>query len=162
MKRLSWYAIKVVVGKEEKVKERLERNDIIAVIPKKLVFEYKRGKWKERVIKLMPGYVFVKIPREFRLYYLIKNTWFVLYFLGNGLSQPIDEQEMEYILLINNFQEKSIVKYNDREILRVIGPIEKYKDKIIKFDRRKKKVLLEFDLSGEKKRTWVGVEFQKH
>jgi transcription antitermination factor NusG len=162
MKPLFWYAIKVVAGKEEKVKGRLEKHDIVAVIPQKRVFEYKAGKWKERIIKLIPGYVFVKIPKDdYWLYYLIKNTWFVLYFLGSGLKQPIADEEMEYILLINDFKEKSIVEYNEQGKLKFIGPIEKYRNKIVKLDRRKKKVLLEFDLSGEKKRTWVGVEFQK-
>lgn len=160
MKPLFWYAIKVVVGKEEKVREWLERHYIIAVIPQKRVFEYKAGKWKERIIKLIPGYVFVKIPKDdYWLYYFIKNTWFVLYFLG-GLKEPIADEEMEHILLINDFKEKSIIEYNDQG-LKFIGPIEKYKDRIVKLDRRKKKVLLEFNLSGEKKRTWVGVDFKK-
>src|SRR5690554_6587683 len=61
-KNLSWYAVFVKTGEENKVKERLDyrfKGNPSIMIPKKVLKERRQGKWYRRIRNLFPGYIFI-------------------------------------------------------------------------------------------------------
>ena len=57
----TWYAARVLTGKEYDVRKELRKFNIDAevYIPRRLVTEYKRGKIDQRTEKMLPGYLLI-------------------------------------------------------------------------------------------------------
>jgi transcriptional antiterminator NusG len=105
-----WYVVKVQSGREESIKEAIERRVKIEgleeffgqiIIPVERVTEL--GKNNKRVIKekkLYPGYLMVEVEYNDRMLYLFRETSGVGDFVGGGLNhppQPMKQKEVERI-----------------------------------------------------------------
>ena len=111
-----WYIVTTYSGYENSVKQDLERrkesmnmSDMIyqVLIPEETVeVTDKKGKKKEKVIKLFPGYVFVEMEVEGEmdedLWFMVRNTPKVTGFLGSSgggtKPVPVPKDEMDGIL----------------------------------------------------------------
>jgi transcriptional antiterminator NusG len=92
-----WYVVKVQSGREESIKEAIERRVKIEgleeyygqiIIPVEKVTEMRGGKRVTRERKLYPGYLMVEVEYNDRILYLFRETSGVGDFVGGSLSHP--------------------------------------------------------------------------
>lgn len=95
--RMKWYVVKVQSGREEAIKEAIERRVKIEgleeyfgqiLIPMDKEIVKVKGKRKERMRKRFPGYIMAKVDFNDRILYLFRETSGVGDFVGGGLNQP--------------------------------------------------------------------------
>ena len=93
----NWYVVKVQSGREESIKDAIERRVKIegleeyfgqVIIPVERVAEMRNGKRVVRERKLYPGYLMVEVEFNDRILYLFRETSGVGDFVGGGLNRP--------------------------------------------------------------------------
>jgi transcriptional antiterminator NusG len=102
-----WYVVKVQSGREESIKEAIERRIKIEgleeffgqiVIPVEKVTEMRNGKKVTKTKKLFPGYLVAEVEYNDRILYLFRETSGVGDFVGasaNRAPPPMSEREVE-------------------------------------------------------------------
>lgn len=102
-KDLRWYALKVISGKETKVKEYIEldmhNHKFEKYVPQVLIPVRKeekivRGKRTIKEVSLLPGYVLVEASLVGEIPHMLRNTPGVLGFLG-GTDNPTPMRQAE-------------------------------------------------------------------
>jgi transcription termination/antitermination protein NusG len=105
-----WYVVKVQSGREESIKEAIERRVKIEglddqfgqiIIPVERVTEMRNGKRVVRERKLYPGYLMVEVEYNDGILYLFRETAGVGDFVGGGLNKPptpMSDREVERML----------------------------------------------------------------
>jgi transcription termination/antitermination protein NusG len=105
-----WYVVKVQSGREESIKEAIERRVKIEgledyfgqiIIPVERVTEMRSGKRVVRERKLYPGYLMVEVEYNDRILYLFRETSGVGDFVGGSLNHappPMSDREVERML----------------------------------------------------------------
>ena len=105
-----WYVVKVQSGREESIKEAIERRVKIEgleeffgqiVIPVEKVVEMRNSKRVTRERKLYPGYLMVEVEFNDRILYLFRETSGVGDFVGAGVNRapvPMAPREVERML----------------------------------------------------------------
>ena len=92
-----WYVVKVQSGREESIKDAIERRvkieglqDLFGqiVIPVEKVTEMRKNKRVVKERKLYPGYLMVNLEFNDRMLYLFRETSGVGDFVGGGLNKP--------------------------------------------------------------------------
>lgn len=151
-----WYALFVVTGEEDKVKERIYfrmKDELKALVPKRRMRERKEGKWQERIRTLFPGYVLLNGQINTEVYNLISTIPGVIRFLKNNDGpQYIDEHEMYIIQKLTSENEIigfSSVDIRGRKIQIIDGPLTGMEGYIQSIDRRKGRAKVLINLMGE-------------
>ncbi len=105
-----WYVVKVQSGREESIKESIERRVKIEgleeyfgqiIIPVERITEMRGGKRVVRERKLYPGYLMVEVEYNDRILYLFRETSGVGDFVGGGVNHPpspMADHEVERML----------------------------------------------------------------
>jgi len=105
-----WYVVKVQSGREESIKDSVERRVKIEglddffgqiIIPIEKVVEMRGGKRVTRERKLYPGYLMVEVEYNDRILYLFRETSGVGDFVGGSLNHappPMADHEVERML----------------------------------------------------------------
>jgi transcription termination/antitermination protein NusG len=105
--KLQWYVVKVQSGREESIKEAIERRvkieglqDIFGqiVIPTEKVSEMRKNKRYIRERKLLPGYLMVQVEFNEHMLYLFRETSGVGDFVGAGIGKkplPMSDREVQ-------------------------------------------------------------------
>jgi transcriptional antiterminator NusG len=105
-----WYVVKVQSGREESIKEAIERRVKIEgleeyvgriVIPIERYTEIRNSKRVQRTRKLYPGYLMVECEYNDRILYLFRETSGVGDFVGGGINKappPMPDREVESML----------------------------------------------------------------
>jgi len=92
-----WYVVKVQSGREETIKESIERRVKIEnleeyygqiYIPAERVTEMRRGKRYTREKKTLPGYIMAEVEYNDRILYLFRETPGVGDFVGATVNKP--------------------------------------------------------------------------
>ncbi len=153
-----WYALFVVTGEEDRVKERIcfiIKGELKALVPKRRMRERKAGKWQERIRLLFPGYVLLKVHMNMRIYNLISAIPGVIRFLKNSDGpQDIDEEEIFVIQKLTSYNEiiePSRVYMRGDKIEVIDGPLLGMEGFIQSIDKRKGRVKVLLNLMGKPK-----------
>ena len=105
---MNWFTIRVISGKEKKIKESLlfeldyqdlsvEVGDIL--VPSENIVEMKDGKKKIKNKVFFPGYILIQMSDSKEVRYLIENSNGVISFVGpNNEPQALKESEVTRIL----------------------------------------------------------------
>ena len=105
-----WYSLRVISGKEKKIKERLEleiqRNkwsEVITqiIVPSEKVYKIRNGKKVIMERNILPGYILVEaIPSRFsgEMILTIVNSPNVIHFLGKNNPIPMQQSEANRML----------------------------------------------------------------
>jgi transcriptional antiterminator NusG len=105
-----WYVVKVQSGREESIKEAIERRVKIEgledyfgkiIIPIEKYTEIRNNKRVQRTRKLYPGYLMVEVEYNDRILYLFRETSGVGDFVGGGVNRappPMPQREVESML----------------------------------------------------------------
>lgn len=148
----NWYTLRVLSGKENKVKELLphtedyEKHVEEILIPNEKTVRV-RGNKKIVVTKnLLPGYMFIKFkttPPDPDFVKSTEQTKFVASFLSDEKGKPIPIKEEEFAKIIGNV-ELSHKKVSDiskgDKIIVTDGPFQKFDGTVVDVDKDKKKL----------------------
>lgn len=165
---MNWYVIYVRGGKEEEVKELLQKYYLDAFCPKMEVLYRKQGE-SFLVNKLMfPNYIFVKSSLkhdEFHAKFVelrqkIQGIVKEMKFDNEGTS-PLYQDEISFLEQILN--DEYIMKHSIGKIINgkpciIQGSLSGFEDSIRKIDRHKRRSLIEVSLHGELKQIYVSLE----
>src|SRR5262249_14444578 len=111
-----WYVVKVQSGREESIKEAIERRVKIEglqdffgqiIIPVENGTQMRGGKRVVKERKLYPGYLMVQVEYNDRILYLFRETSGVGDFVGGSLNhppQPMKPHEVERMLFSQDKQ----------------------------------------------------------
>ncbi len=151
-----WYALFVVTGEEDKVKERIHlriRDELKALVPKRRMRERKEGSWQERIRPLFPGYVLLNGQINNRTYNLISDMPGVIRLLKNTDGpQEIYENEIWFLKRLiadNEIIGCSNVYIQGDKVVVVDGPLFGLEGYIKAVNKRKGRVKVFFNLMGE-------------
>ena len=103
-----WYVLRVQAGREETIKETLEKKLIVQglapyaptiLVPTERISEIKGGKKRYKDRKLYPGYIIVEMDLTEDVWYCIKDTGGIGDFVGSYRKPiPLSPPEVERIL----------------------------------------------------------------
>jgi transcriptional antiterminator NusG len=108
-----WYVVKVQSGREDSIKEAIERRVKIEgleeyygeiIIPTETVVEMRRGKRVKKDRKLYPGYLMANVEYNDRILYLFRETSGVGDFVGGTITRPpppMSQREIDTMLRKN-------------------------------------------------------------
>ena len=116
---MNWYSLRVMSGKENKVKDSIFREldfdkDLKAnveeiLIPTENIVHIKDGKKTVKEKSLLPGYMLVKMMMNNETKFFIENIDGVMSFVGpKGNPQPVTDNEMARYLSSSENQDSSI------------------------------------------------------
>lgn len=159
-----WYALFVLTGEEDNVKERLRyrfEDRYRIVVPKRKLRERKDGTWHDAVRVLFPGYVLVNGQIGIEQYQRFKDVPGLIKLLGSGYEPTrINEREIDIIsrLVIND----DIIGFSDILVengaIRVVdGPLLDMEGLIVSIDRRKSRAKVKLHFLGEERTVELGV-----
>ena len=158
-----WYIIQTYSGYENSVKDDLMRrvdsmgmNDFIfsVVVPEETIIEKKeKGKEKEKIKQLYPGYVFVEMIVTDESWFVVRNTPRVTGFLGSsgGGTKPVPlaPEEIKQILLkIGVISKPKYDHFIEKEVEILSGPYQGLKAVVSGVDNDQAKLVVEIDLFG--------------
>jgi len=105
---MNWYTLRVISGKEEKIKEnilfeldfqKLSSEVENIMVPSENIVEMKEGKKRVKRKVFFPGYLLINMSKSKEAKYLIENTDGVINFVGaNGDPQMLKEDEITRII----------------------------------------------------------------
>lgn len=153
---MGWYAIFVMTGKEELVKEEIDRIMSCSetkityqlIIAKREINERKNGNIRSVIKKLFPGYILLETDNITELYHLIKNCEYLIDILRRGeYFSEIKLEEIANIVYMADddgvIGNSDIYVENDRIIV-TKGPLKNYDGFIKKIDKRKQRITVLF------------------
>ena len=116
---MNWYSLRVMSGKENKVKDSIFRelgfdedlkvNVEEILIPTENIVHIKDGKKTVKEKSLLPGYMLVKMMMNNETKFFIENIDGVMSFVGpKGNPQPVTDNEMARYLSSSENQDSSI------------------------------------------------------
>jgi len=153
-----WYVLFTKSGFEEKVERIIKRmwgSEIEVFIPRRKIIEKTKGKEREKIKLLFPGYVFIKTEMTEAKYHEITSVLKQGVFLKEDkMPASVKEEEIKFILNLTGGSDlidvSRGVKEGDRVKI-IEGPLLGYEGFIQKVDRRKKRAKVIFKLAGEVK-----------
>jgi transcriptional antiterminator NusG len=164
-----WYAVFVITGQEESVCRRIEqkfadRETLKAklFVPKRIIHERKDGIVSKLHRVLFPGYVLVGTEQIEKISPFITNTAGVLNVLkADNYYLEISLEEISgliYMADAHGVIGESKIRLNEENRIEVIaGPLKGEEGKIVKYDRRRNRVAVEFLFGTKRHNIWLGV-----
>ncbi|MDF2591356.1 MAG: hypothetical protein K0S75_822 [Clostridia bacterium] len=152
-----WYALFVLTGEEDHVKERLEyrfkNSKLRFIVPKRKLMERKDGKWEEKIRTILPGYILVNGYIGVEEYYLLMGTPGLLNVLKDAYEPlEIPEKDIEVLKkLICNGEviEHSSVLVESGKVVVVDGPLLGLEGLIQSIDKRKGRAKVRLNFACE-------------
>ncbi|PEM20849.1 antiterminator LoaP [Bacillus wiedmannii] len=173
---MSWYALFVGTGKEELVKtmieKYLENRKMTAIVPKRKLYERKRGITYVVYRTLFPGYVLLRTSMDPEIYYELKSIPLYCKLLNNDctynaeqggpyLFTNIEVEEISSVLQLIGTDETidfSTIYIENNKVKVLEGPLKGKEDIIKKVDKRKKRAKIILRILGNEIRLDVGIE----
>ena len=164
---MNWYSLRVISGKENKVKDTIFREldfekDLKAnveeiLIPTENIVDIKNGKKTVKEKSLLPGYILVKMIMNNETKFFIESVDGVMSFVGpKGSPQPVTEVEMSRYLVSSDGDELSTEDIDDipfkvGDSVKVIdGPFNGFDGTIEKINEEKRKLEVMVKIFGRK------------
>ena len=164
---MNWYSLRVMSGKENKVKDTIFREldfekDLKAnveeiLIPTENIVDIKNGKKTVKEKSLLPGYILVKMIMNNETKFFIESVDGVMSFVGpKGSPQPVTEVEMSRYLVSSDGDELSNEDIDDipfkvGDSVKVIdGPFNNFSGVIDEINEEKKKLKVMVKIFGRK------------
>ena len=161
----SWYSLRVISGKERKIKERIELEmqrsgwqDVVTqiLVPTEKVYKIRAGKKVIMERNILPGYILVEAdPKRFsgEMIQAIANVTNVIHFLGRNNPIPMQASEANRMLGkvddSQNVEEALIEPFLIGETVKIIdGPFKDFVGDIQEVNEEKKKVKVVVKIFG--------------
>ncbi len=152
-----WYSLRVISGKERKIKERIELevkragwDDVVTqvLVPSEKVYKIRNGKKVILERNILPGYILLEAdPQRFSAEIVqgISNMPNVIHFLGRQNPIPMQESEANRMLgKVDDSQglvESMVEPFIEGEMVKIIdGPFNDFVGDIKEINEEKKKL----------------------
>lgn len=152
-----WYSLRVISGKERKIKERIELeikrsgwDDIVTqiLVPSEKVYKIRAGKKVIIDRNILPGYILVEAdPKRFtsEIVQGIGNMPNVIHFLGRQSPIPMQESEANRMLgKVDESQglvESMVEPFIEGELVKIVdGPFNEFVGDVKEINEEKKKL----------------------
>ena len=152
-----WYSLRVISGKERKIKERIELelkregwDDVVTqiLVPSEKVYKIRNGKKVILERNILPGYILLEAdPNRFssEIVQGISNMPNVIHFLGRQNPIPMQESEANRMLgKVDDSQglvESMVEPFIEGEMVKIIdGPFNDFVGDIKEINEEKKKL----------------------
>ncbi len=158
-----WYVIQVMTGKENDIAGKLKEQGIRALVPKENRLIRTGGSWTQREYTLFTGYVFLSMNYNADNYYRVRGIPGVIKFLGDSRNpSKLSYLEAEWINLLTGVDnapiEPTTVKALEDGSLKVVkGVLEKFENRIVRYDKRSRKATFEITICNEKKEVQLSI-----
>lgn len=160
------YVIQVMTGKEDAIAGKLKEQGIRALVPKENRLIRSGGTWIQREYVLFTSYVFLDMIYTADSYYKVKNIPGVIHFLGDSRNpSKLSYLEAEWIALLtgkdNTPIEPTVARVKEDGSVEIVsGVLEKFENRIIKFDKRNRRAVIEITVCNEKKEVQLSVKLE--
>ena len=165
-----WYAVFVKTGEEDDVCKKIsiisEKDEIVTLVPKRIVPEKHNGVFVYKTKLLYPGYVLINTaetkPRLYEKVLEIPSVYKWIH--NNGVLSPLYEEEVAILLkLVDEIGiiQKSYAIVKNTNIKIVEGPLKDNYCIIQKFDKHKKRAKVKLSPYGNEKLIDLGIDFIK-
>lgn len=158
---LEWYAIQTYSGSEKSVKlsienlfreyHMLDRMEQI-VVPTEDIVEFKNNKRKVTERSLYPGYVFIKVDLDTKLWHMIQSLPRVGRFIGESKKPtPLGKKDIDVILekVNNRAAPKPKLSFYPGECVRIIdGAFLNFTATVEEYDMEHRKLKLNISIFG--------------
>ena len=158
---MDWYAIQTYSGSEQSVKRAIKNlfresnmqsrlQEI--VVPTEDIIEMKNS--KKRVVErsLYPGYVFIKVDLDTKLWHMIQSLPRVGRFIGESKKPtPLTESDIKNILekVENRAAPKPKIFFDAGEVVRIVeGPFANFTGIVEEYDMEHEKLKLNVSIFG--------------
>lgn len=160
----NWYALFVLTGEEDNVKERLLyrfQDKFRIIVPKRKLRERKGGAWHDIIRVLFPGYVLIHGQIDIEEYKGFRDVPGLIKLLCSGYEPlKIVDHEIDIIsrLVIND----DIIGFSEvlmeNGVVQVIdGPLLSMEGQIVSIDKRKGRAKVRLHFLGEERTVELGV-----
>lgn len=160
-----WYSLRVISGKEKKIKERMELEiqrsgwgDYVTqiLVPSEKVYKIRNGKKVIMERNILPGYILVEaLPSKFsgEIIQTLSNMTNVIHFLGRNNPIPMQQSEANRMLgKVDDSQdlvESMIEPYLVGETIKIIdGPFNDFVGDVKEVNEEKKKLTVIVKIFG--------------
>ena len=162
---MKWYVLQVMTGKEDAIKQELERLGYKASAPQKIMTERHQGRWCAPIRTVFPSYVFIKLDLTDEAYYEISGVPCVYRFLGINKPEPLYADEEEFILWLDNDGlplAASEIQLSEGGRVKVLyGPLSGYEGQIVKIIARSRRAVIAITVGGQRKEFSLSVNVIK-
>jgi len=170
-KDMKWYVLRVISGKEKKVKELLDKqmndNDVIksyvkrVILPLEKIYKVKNNKRYTIERNLYQGYILVETEMNGEIQHVIEKFPNIIQFLKEKDTPiPLRQTEINRLLStvddINNQTESEIPFIVGESVQIISGPFVSFYGKIISIDTLKEKVILIVKIFGRDTKLELG------
>ncbi len=118
---MEWYTIRVISGKERKIREtimfeastfNMEADIEEILVPSENILEMKDGKKKVRNRVFFPGYLLIKMNMNKESRYMVENTTGVMSFVGpHNEPEAVKDEEMSRIIgVVESGETREVIK----------------------------------------------------
>ena len=156
---LTYYVIQVKTRGEHKylsiARQALEPLNIKLIWPRRSLRIRRRGRWRDVLAPIFPGYLFLEVEEiNAELYWILKKPpGFFRFIKSNHDIQPLPEPDARILTSLTSFGEvvkQSLATFDEGGRIRIIeGPLMGFEGLIIKVDRRKGRAKVKLDLYEE-------------
>jgi transcriptional antiterminator NusG len=160
-----WYSLRVISGKEKKIKEKIEleveRNQwkdavLQVVVPIERVFKMRNGKKQTLERNILPGYILLQaIPDKFtgEMVQAISSLTNVMHFLGRNNPIPMTDTEANRMLgKLDESQDSNDMMLDPflvGEVVKIVdGPFKDFIGDIKEVNEEKKKIKVVVKIFG--------------
>lgn len=169
-----WYVIQIMTGKEEEVKGIIEKS--VGHECFQCCFFLKRERvWRRggacivHVEPLFPGYIFVETDKPEELYVRLRQIpqFTKLLKSEENIFLAVEAEEREFLMSLVNGDREYVVRLSEVEIdeekniVAVRGPLERYRDRIVRKKLRLRYVMIRVMLLGEERDVLVGIKVRE-
>jgi len=170
---MKWYALRVVNGKEKKIKEFLDKlittNNLTdriknVILPVNKVYKVRKGKKYLIDKNFYPGYLLIETEIDGEIQHIIEKTTDVIGFLKDGKKTPTPLRKKEVDRILNQMDESKNVEidvpYVVNEYVTITnGPFASFNGYITEIDNNKKRAKVNVKIFG--RNTPVELEFHQ-
>jgi transcriptional antiterminator NusG len=165
---MEYFAIQVKTREEAKFMALAEKHN--AALPLKILFPRRmlrvrrRGKFRQVMAPLFPGYLFFSGDRVTpEAYWNIRRVpGFFRFLKSNHDIQPLGGTERELLAHFLSFGEvikKSTVTFDENARIQILeGPLKGLEGRIVKVDKRKGRAKIRLDMGGDVSLVDLGIE----
>ncbi len=156
---LTYYVIQIKTRGEDRylslAQQALEPLGIKLIWPRRSLRIRRRGRWRDILAPIFPGYLFLEVEDvNPELYWILKKTpGFFRFLKSNHNIQPLPEPDARILASLTSFGEivnRSVATFDEGGRIRIIeGPLKGLEGLISKVDKRKGRLKVKLDLYDE-------------
>lgn len=172
------YVLQCMTGQEEKAKSFLERSipelffDEQQIgrlwVPRKPIYQFREdtdGKKKLLLFSnvLLPGYILIDAVSTDAIKILFRQTpdaFTHAHLVEVGMLNEVTPEELDWINHLSAEKPSEAIQDENKRLHFTSGSLIGADDKIIKFDKRNRRALVEVDIFGRKLRAWIAVDLK--